>query len=308
MPRFKLEVGSATEIGRQRERNEDRFAVWVGAPEALDHLQALLLVADGLGGQQAGDRASQLVADHILDTLTRGTIEGGLRAAIRQAVRESNDELLQLGRDEPEIEGLGSTLVLAAVRDDRLTVAHVGDSRCYLIRDHRIECLTGDHSWVAERVRSGALSSEDAEIDPRSSLLTRSLGDPNSPEVDFWAEELRDGDTFLLCSDGLTKALSDTEIFQLTERYPSPQDSAEALAAVADSKDGSDNVTVVVARCRIAAGRSPGFEPEDTEPILRPEELAAARSSSWRAWRWFSVGFLAGLLAYHLARAFEILP
>ena len=263
MARFSLEVGYATDVGRMRKRNEDSYAVFTPNPAhpGGEPLQGMLLVADGMGGERAGDRASQMAAEGLHQCFASGVYrswtefgngvgEGTwVNDVLRRAIHEINDAILRLGEENPSMRGLGSTVVMALLVDDRMTVAHVGDSRCYRIRQHTIERLTADHTLVARQVAAGLLTPEQALRHPHRNVLTRSLGDANPPQGDVRTEDLEPGDYFVLCSDGLTGGVSDGEILGQSRHHSDPTELAESLVRLANLKDGSDNITVVVGRC-----------------------------------------------------------
>ena len=257
MSRF-LEVGFATDVGKMRQRNEDSYVAFV--PESPRNnpsgLEGLLLVADGMGGERAGDRASQMAAQRLREWIRTGEYRTWpeyrgrrpVETALGHAVRRVSDEIFQIGEDEPDVRGLGSTVVLVAVLDGVVVVAHVGDSRCYRVRRGAVELLTCDHSWVERQVQAGLLSPADARVHPQRNILTRSLGDELTPDVDLRTDALYDGDLLVLCSDGLTGSVTDEEILDYSRRYENLQELAEALVALANEKDGSDNITVVTGR------------------------------------------------------------
>ena len=276
MVRFRLEVGFATDVGRLRKRNEDSYVVYL--PSQDDNpsdLLGLLLVADGMGGERAGDRASQTAAERVHEWMSSGEwktwqVDGErpLAAALGMAVQRVSDEIFRLGEDDPSIRGLGSTLVTVALEQDRMTVAHVGDSRCYRIRGASIEQLTADHSWVERQVQAGFLTPEQARSHPQRNILTRSLGDEMTPEVDVRSEPLQPGDLFLLCSDGLTGGVTDAELLEASRHHQDPQELAEKLVHLANEKDGSDNITAVVGLCRaVDGGAAWTSDTEDTRPL-----------------------------------------
>lgn len=256
---FSVEVGFATDVGKRRQRNEDSYAIYVPYPgeENPSGLIGLLLVADGMGGERAGDRASRLAAERLRQWISSGAFLGWpeyagehpLESALRHAIREVSLEIYRLGEEDPSIRGLGSTVVLAAVGPSRVTIGHIGDSRCYRIRGGAIEQLTRDHSWVEKQVEAGVLSPEEARVHPQRNVLTRSLGDAISPQPDVSSQDLRCGDVFVLCSDGMTGGVPDEDILRLAEEHESPQILAEALVTLANERDGSDNITAVVGRC-----------------------------------------------------------
>lgn len=316
MARFKMEVGTATDIGRQRQRNEDRFATYVPAPEDDAELSGVLLVADGMGGERGGAEASRIAVERVLEDLgslrLRATPEDGddLAAVVRRLIRDASDEIFRLGAAEASLAGLGSTLVAVVFHEGQALVAHVGDSRCYRVRDGRIERLTSDHTWVARQIEAGALTPEEARLHPQRNVLTRTLGDGEAPGVDVRAEQVEHGDLFLLCTDGLTNALTDSEIVQIARRFPRCRDLAEALAATASDRDGSDNVTVVACRCHDFRRLEAEGEPDDTEPIER--WLTTTAPPPWWGSRWAWAAAVVVLLAaafflsrLHAARLFE---
>lgn len=264
MPRFRLEIGTATDVGRQRSRNEDSFAVFVPQTGELNpsQLSGLILVADGMGGERAGDRASRMAAEQLRQTFSSGayrswpecTGEHALEAALVRAIREVSAAIFRVGDGDPTIRGLGSTVVVAAMTSRHMVLAHVGDSRCYLVRGTEIDLLTSDHSWVQRQVDAGYISAADARRHPQRNILIRSLGDALPPEVDVRTVEIEEGDLFVLCSDGLTGGVTDEEILQFTSYFRHPQQLADALVRLANDKDGSDNITVVVGRCKADDG------------------------------------------------------
>ncbi|MEM1205459.1 MAG: PP2C family serine/threonine-protein phosphatase [Acidobacteriota bacterium] len=329
MARFSLEVGFATDVGRQRRRNEDSYAVFVPFPGEGNpsHLAGLILVADGMGGERAGDRASQMAAEKLRDWFSTGAYlswpehSGGtpLESVLGRAIRRVSNEIFQLGESDPSIRGLGSTVVMGAMTSRRMVLAHVGDSRAYLIRRGRIELLTSDHSWVQRQVDAGVLSAEAARTHPQRNILTRSLGDSLPPEVDLRSVDVEAGDLFVLCSDGLTGGVSDDRILELALRNPDPQALAQALIRLANEVDGSDNITVVVGRCFAEDRDSDKLEnlatqriridndnsDEETEVDIRrprPDELAEA-PPTWKTWLAAVLAALTlGLLAMYLVQ------
>lgn len=260
MARFKLEVGYSTDVGRLRKRNEDSYAIY--APEdglaKADPLQGMLLVADGMGGERAGDRASQMAAEGLHQCFASGVyrswpeFEGNqwMPAVVQRAIREVNEAILRLGEENPSMRGLGSTVVLTLMSDAGMVIGHVGDSRCYRIRGRTIEQLTVDHTLVERQIAAGLLTPEQAKRHPHRNVLTRSLGDANS-HGDLRHEPLQNDDLFLLCSDGLTGSVTEAEMLGQVRQFPDPQELADSLVRLANLKDGSDNITVVVGRCRL---------------------------------------------------------
>lgn len=326
MGRMQLEVGFATDVGRQRHRNEDSFAVYVPRHDDDLKLAGLMLVADGMGGERAGDRASQMTAERLETWFSGGSYAdwpeasgpGGLEAALGRAIRTVSQEIYELGEQDPDIRGLGSTVVVCLMTQDQLILGHVGDSRCYRLRGSTLELLTTDHSWVQRQVDAGVISAEAARNHPQRNILTRSLGDSLPPEVDIAAFDLRHGDIFVLCSDGLTGGVSDGEILRMGLMGKNPQSLAESLVRLANEQDGSDNITCVVGRAREEGKMLIDDEMENrsTQSLVFDEEFhegetrvdiplpgSEAATTDWKTW--LSAVLLAltlGLLASYLVR------
>src|ERR671924_1162753 len=220
---------SASDTGRKRRRNEDAFVV---APP-------LFAVADGMGGAKAGEIASRLAAAAVRE-------EGGEGVDVGELIREANRRVWERARDDASAAGMGTTMTVALVEGEQVTIGHVGDSRAYRLRDHVLEQLTEDHSLVAELVRSGRLSPEEAESHPQRSVITRALGTAADVDVDTFTVEVQPGDVFLLCSDGLTTMVDDDRIVNVVEenRYDLER-AAKQLISDANRSGGEDNVTVV---------------------------------------------------------------
>jgi protein phosphatase len=229
-----VRYGYATDVGRLRSENQDSMYAGDG----------LYLVADGMGGQPAGDVASKLAIAELSTLAERQPITA---AELEAGVRRANDRLLADGRQDPQRYGMGTTLAgLAALEGDRWAVLNVGDSRVYRYADGRLEQLTVDHSAVQQLVDAGLLDARAALRHPRRNVVTRSLGTEPPPVPDI---ELRDpavGERFLVCSDGLTNELSDAEIATLLQESEDPQGAAGQLVEQAVLAGGRDNVTVIV--------------------------------------------------------------
>ena len=242
MLRFR-ETAARSDVGRQRRRNEDRFHV--------QPVPGLLLVADGLGGHNAGDVASTIAVTTCSETLT--ALGGALEPEqLRLAVAEANAAIFAAASNTPRWFGMGTTLVAAALCQGRLAVAHVGDSRLYRLRGGRLERLTRDHSFEEELLARG-YSTTEALRRAESKALTRALGPSLEVEIDLASFDVHSGDVLLLCSDGLTGLISDEEIEAGLESGRlaghSLDSQAEALVALANQRGGHDNITVVLALC-----------------------------------------------------------
>ena len=224
---------SVTDTGRRRRHNEDAY---VCEPP-------LFAVADGMGGAQAGEVASGLAAAALRDEASE--LAGGERR-VDDLIQEANRRVYQRQSQDASASGMGTTMTVALVEDGRVAIGHVGDSRAYLIRDRKLEQLTEDHSLVAELVRSGKLSPEEAESHPQRSVITRALGTDPDVDVDTFSIETKPGDLFLLCSDGLTSMVDDQTILREVERNRDDLPAAaKALVRAANKGGGDDNITVV---------------------------------------------------------------
>jgi PPM family protein phosphatase len=236
--------------GRRRRHNEDAYVVQ----------PPLFAVADGMGGAKAGEVASALAADAVQESGNDG--ESG-EARVAALIEEANRRVFRRASEDREASGMGTTMTVALVEGDEVAIGHVGDSRAYLIRDGRLEQLTDDHSLVAELVRSGKLTPEEAETHPQRSVITRALGTEADVDVDTFSVRSAPGDLFLLCSDGLTSMVDDETILDAVERNRADLgEAAKALINAANRGGGEDNITVVF--FEVDGGAEPEEKPEDT--------------------------------------------
>jgi protein phosphatase len=225
---------AATDTGRRRRRNEDAF---VCDPP-------LFAIADGMGGAQAGEIASHLAASSLQHAAHDGPVD---EQRVTQLIQDANRSVYERQRDDESTSGMGTTMTVALVEGEIAHIGHVGDSRAYLVRDHKLEQLTEDHSLVGELIRSGRLSPEEAEAHPHRSVITRVLGTDPQVDVDAFSIETRPGDLFMLCSDGLTSMVDDARILAVIEENRGDVDAtARALVADANASGGEDNITVVL--------------------------------------------------------------
>jgi PPM family protein phosphatase len=250
-----MEVGARSDTGRVRENNEDSFRL---APE-LD----LFVLSDGMGGLESGERASRLATEitvtHCRDAQADAAlavfgkqIEGVSDVCNRlaSAIRLANQEIYQAAQDADgkSGKGMGATIVAVRFLEDRACIAHVGDSRAYLFRDEQLSQLTEDHSFVAEQVRRGIITLEQAGRSRMQNVLTRALGVEQNVDVEVTEELLREGDTYLLCSDGLFRELSEPQIAGILQEATGAQEAADSLVEQANHAGGGDNITAIVLR------------------------------------------------------------
>jgi PPM family protein phosphatase len=217
--------------GRRRRRNED---AWVCHPP-------LFAVADGMGGARGGEIASRVAA-----TALGEDVDGSGEARVVALIQEANRQVYERAREDSDASGMGTTITLALFESGTVSIGHVGDSRAYLIRDRKVEQLTEDHSLVAELVRTGRLSPEEAETHPQRSVITRVLGTDPEVDVDVFSVQAKPGDLFLICSDGLTSMVDDATILDTVEGERNDLDAvAKELVDAANRSGGEDNITVV---------------------------------------------------------------
>lgn len=237
-------VGSDSRRGLQRVVNEDALGLPEGVDPALRKQRGhLYVVADGMGGHAAGEQASALAVHTVLETFYRHP-DPDLRWRLMAAVHEAN-AVIHRQAQNAETAGMGTTVVAALLHGRDLYVAHVGDSRAYRVRGETIERLTADHTLVAETVRLGAITAEEAQTHPYRHVLTRSLGSEPQVEVDLSHHLLRRGDRIVLTTDGLTAVVSDEEIRDVVRNHP-PGTAARVLGELAAQRGNADDATVVV--------------------------------------------------------------
>ncbi|HTU32531.1 MAG TPA: Stp1/IreP family PP2C-type Ser/Thr phosphatase [Candidatus Acidoferrum sp.] len=251
VPQF--DFGARTDMGRVRENNEDSFAV---EPEL-----SLFVLSDGMGGQASGEIASRIATETIVDyclAAERNSLSvsqpdrlpGASDASNRlvAGVRRANSAILDATLNHPERHGMGATVVAVRFEGSRMSLAHVGDSRAYRLHCGQLEQLTRDHSFVAEQLRQGTLTQKEAEQSELQNVLLRALGQDADVEVDVTEELMLDGDAILLCSDGLTREISDEQIAVILEQADDAQAAADGLVDAANEAGGADNITVIVVR------------------------------------------------------------
>jgi serine/threonine protein phosphatase PrpC len=245
--------GGVTDVGRVRTNNEDSFRI-------LEPLN-LFILSDGMGGEAHGEVASALAVETIADYCAQPKEDSGVTLAgvapdnwsadtkrLQNAVSQANFKIYDSAQKNPEQRGMGATLTAAWLNGSKLSVAHVGDSRAYLLRNGALQQLTSDHSLVAEQVRRGILTPQQAEESEMQSVLLRALGAHPEVQVDVDETELFPRDVLLLCSDGLTRMVTEPEIAGTLQAETNPVSAAQKLVDLANERGGLDNVTVIVAR------------------------------------------------------------
>jgi protein phosphatase len=231
------EEAHKTDTGRQRHANEDSY--FAGAP--------LFAVADGMGGAQAGEVASRIAAS-AFERRRRVSDDAPAEGPLEEIAQRANREIHRLAQEDSSRAGMGTTLTAVMVRDDEVALGHVGDSRAYVFRDGQLKRLTKDHSLVEELRRQGRLTEEQAEEHPQRSIITRALGPEPNVNVDTMTFPAKDGDIYLLCSDGLTTMVSDEEIARILSEAKTLRSAVNRLVDAANSGGGRDNITAVAFR------------------------------------------------------------
>ena len=237
-----MKTFSKTEIGRTREGHQDYVFV---SDQPVGNIPNLLIVADGMGGHNAGDYASKFVVQVLKKELAKSR-EDGPRAMLKKAIASANHQLIAESKTDAKLEGMGTTLVAATVIEHTLYFANVGDSRLYLLNDE-IRQLSKDHSLVQEMVRLGGLNAEEAKHHPDKNIITRAIGVKEDIEIDFFEYRLKKGDIILMCTDGLSNMVEDEEIFQIVRSSRDVVEAVEQLIERANSNGGKDNIGVIVA-------------------------------------------------------------
>jgi protein phosphatase len=253
---MRIVSGASTDTGQVREGNEDSYLV--------DRRLDLFAVADGMGGHRAGEIASATALDGLRTAVDEGT-------PVADAVGRANTAVWDKAAGDTDLAGMGTTLTAAIFDDGTLTIAHVGDSRAYLMRDDRLERLTTDHSLVEELIRDGKLTEEQAAVHPQRSIITRALGVDSSVDVDVYSLVLQGGDRVILCSDGLTSMVRTAGIAEILRAEPDPTVAANALVDAANAAGGEDNITVVVLDA-VAEAKDP--LPSSVAAAIRPRTAA----------------------------------
>ncbi len=279
-----VRVFALSDVGHTREHNEDTFLVAnleTGMPVAFDgvpHRVApashglLFLVADGMGGAASGELASSMAGDVVLDVLRESWIDAtgpsadGFAEALRNATEAANTRIHQYSRENPEHRGMGTTATIAGLFRDRLFFAQVGDSRAYLVRDGQARQLTKDQSLMQRLVEAGELTQEEADVSDRRNIILQALGPEAHVTVDLTHQQVRRGDTLILCSDGLSGLVRTSEIGQYAREESDVRALCQRLVDKANERGGPDNITVIAAR----------FDGDALEPSTDVDEVGYA--------------------------------
>jgi len=255
--------GFHSDVGLKRDKNQDHYAC---APEV-----GLFLVADGMGGHLGGETASQLASEVIPEKVKEGLASftslqltatefseetrEKISLVLKEAIQVANARIYELSKKDAHLQGMGTTTTALLLIGQSAWIGHVGDSRCYFIRpdENAIWQMTRDHSWVQEKIRAGLITRAQAKTDRMRNVITRSVGFEPNVDVDIYTAEVQTGDTFLICSDGLTGHLDDLQLLQSLKKNLGPKpdsvnETAKKLIDEANAQGGDDNITVVIVR------------------------------------------------------------
>jgi protein phosphatase len=255
-----FEFYCATDTGRARNNNEDSVAI--------DEASSLIVLADGMGGYNAGEVASGMATSFIKSELGRWLLEASstasdtdVRRAMDICVDNANRAIFNAANSNPQYAGMGTTLVVAVFREGRLLMGHVGDSRGYRLRAGRLQQITHDHSLLQEQIDAGLITAEQAAFSTNKNLVTRAVGVEDTVLLETHLHDLMPGDVYLLCSDGLSDMLDDGSIAQLLQSCDSLEDAANELISAANDAGGKDNISVILARVRGSSGPARSWWP-----------------------------------------------
>lgn len=237
-----LKTFSITDIGRKRKLNQD-FVYTSEMP--LGNLPNVFIVADGMGGHNAGDYASKVTVETMVREIEVSFEKNPLKI-FGKAIESANEMIRKKAKEDAGLEGMGTTVVAATCMGKYLQIANVGDSRLYIIRNKEIKQITKDHSLVEEMVRMGGIGRDEARNHPDKNIITRAIGAGDNVEPDFFSEELTEGDIILMCSDGLTNMLEDEEIRMILSGARDIVEKAQDLVQAANANGGKDNISVIL--------------------------------------------------------------
>lgn len=245
MPEWAVESTQLSDVGQKRNHNEDYVGFY--EPRQISHLEAygrLYIIADGVGGAAAGEIASEYAVKKIIYTYYQNA-DDDPGDGLTQAIEEANADIFAQNLSRPDHREMATTVVAAVIRGNELIVANVGDSRAYIIRGETIEQITEDHSLMAEMISDGVITAKDAETHPYRNVILRSVGAYETIQVDLFSRQLAPNDILILCSDGLTRLVSNDELADIARAH-SPAEASRQLVALANERGGDDNISVSI--------------------------------------------------------------
>ena len=288
-----------SDVGLVRTNNEDSYLaadltaqMMTPEPAALSHIVgvngSMFLVADGMGGANAGEVASRMAVELVAQQVFRELAESGRRpdwhnllAILKRAIESANLAILQESRKRTDRKGMGTTLTAAAIHNGKIYFAQLGDSRAYLVRNGVIVQMTHDQSLVAKLVAAGSITPAEAKVHPQRNVILQALGIQNHIDIDFSVADLKRGDRVVLCSDGLSGKVEAEEVRQLLEQWPETHDGCERLIALARDRGGEDNITAIVIRFD-----GDGLPAPKEGESLDYQKLEFNSRTRWRFWPW----------------------
>ena len=238
-----MKTFSITDTGITRDMNQDYY---FSSDTPVGNLPNLYIVADGMGGHKAGDYASRYTIERIVASVMRSGLQEPV-AILKGAIRKANELLVDESKEDESKRGMGTTVVIATIMEDKMIVANVGDSRLYVVGSSMRQ-VTRDHSLVNEMVRLGEINAAEARIHPDKNIITRAIGASATVEADFFEVDLEKNSQILMCTDGLTNMVRDEEIFRIMNGEETLEEKAEILVRTANANGGRDNITVMIIR------------------------------------------------------------
>ena len=236
-----MQSSGITDTGSKRKNNQDSIFF---SDEPVGSLPNLYIVADGMGGHRAGDKASRMAIDITVEFIKKSTLENPI-AILKRAMIYANNEIYKSANKDPDLSGMGTTMVAAVALEEKLYVANVGDSRLYVVNND-IRQITMDHSLVEEMIRSGELERKKGRNHPEKNIITKAMGSKDEVVPDFFEIDMEPDDKYILCSDGLSNMVEDDEIRDIVVDYKDIKDATRALVDRANYYGGSDNISVVI--------------------------------------------------------------
>lgn len=241
-----MQIGISTDKGIKRNINQDYY----GVVEGDGNIPYVFIIADGMGGHRAGEVASKLsveicisyIRKHINNKLTKEEI----LEKLKEMAKFVNEQVYKESNENKENYGMGTTLTIAIVMKEYVIISHIGDSRVYILRDNQLKRITVDHSYVEELVRNGTITEKEAKKHPRKNVLTRAVGYFKNVEADLYIQDIKEGDVFLMCTDGLTNMVDEGCIKDLIKEQDKLQDVADSLIKMTNANGGKDNTTIIV--------------------------------------------------------------
>lgn len=241
-----MKVNAKSHKGLIRQVNEDNYNVLSG----YDGIPDTFIIADGMGGHNAGEVASQLAVkeatNHLIQGFKNRQSNDEILGIIKNTIEVTNLKVYEKSISSEETNGMGTTLIISVVADKKIFIGHIGDSRVYVFRDDKLIKLTTDHSYTEELIKNGSITREEAEHHPKKNLITRALGCADTVLIDLYSYEVKEKDVFLMCTDGLTNMLSENEIIDILKENEDLTNICEILVYEANKKGGEDNTTVIV--------------------------------------------------------------